>query len=539
MATCLGLFIQNNLIKYAKVSKENEDIKIDNYGIRFFEENLSQTIEKIVDETFSYTVPISVNISNEKYTNAEIFGLLSEADQKKSIKTEFEYFYNQMGKNRLTVDYRTVVSEGTKDKDKKNVLYVYSEKGDIAEKMQLLDKYKLTSLCPVALTISQLEQENNFIVINLEDRTEVTTVINNKPTNVDIIDIGMQEVLKNIASRENSIAKAYEICKNTTLYTESSQNLQTESNEYLEVIVPTIYKIIEQVKQVISKNDVDIKKIYLTGTGIVINNIDLYFQENFMDYKCEILTPYFVDKTSLKLNIKDYLEVNSAIALAIQGMNKKNKNISFVNKSEKLDKLFELLNSDVKKINKKEKNKKNLNIKIKSPVNLNLKDISYIRFAYGALCLLLIYVVSTTVIHNKITDKTEQAQEVIDDTIAKTENITKQTALIDYRTKDYQEILNQLEEANEEASAAYNSKNAIPNLLSQIMFAIPKEVQVLSIQNTSGKHIKIDVQASEYQYLGYLKSELQNRAILINVTSTSGTMVNNKIQVTIEGDLPY
>ena len=25
-----------------------------------------------------------------------------------------------------------------------------------------------------------------------------------------------------------------------------------------------------------------------------------------MDYKCEVLTPCFVDKTSLKLNIKDY-----------------------------------------------------------------------------------------------------------------------------------------------------------------------------------------------------------------------------------------
>ena len=30
MATCLGLFVQNNLIKYAKVSRENENIKIEN-----------------------------------------------------------------------------------------------------------------------------------------------------------------------------------------------------------------------------------------------------------------------------------------------------------------------------------------------------------------------------------------------------------------------------------------------------------------------------------------------------------------------------
>lgn len=538
MATCLGLFVQNNLIKYAKVSKENENIKIENYGIKFYEQDLPQAIEKIVNETFSYKTPISINISNEKYTNAEIFGLLSEADQKKSIKTEFEYFYNQAGKNRLTVEYRTVVSQNSKETDKKNVLYVYAEKGNIAEKMQALDNYRLTSLCSTALAIPQLQEEGNCIIVNIEDKTEVITVINNTPISVDVIDTGMEEILRNIAQKENSISKAYDICKNTTLYTESSQNLQTESNEYLEIIVPTIYKIMEQVKEIINKNDADINKIYLTGTGIIINNIDLYFQENFLDYKCEILSPYFVDKTSLKINIKDYLEVNSAIALAMQGMNKKSKDLSFVNKSEKWDKLLELLNSDVKSINKKQGGSKN--VKIKMPANLNVKDIDCIRFGYGTLSLLIIYITISAVLHGSINNKTLETQNVIDDTIAKTAAVTKQTTLINSRTNNYQEVLNQLKEADEQAMAASGSKNVIPNLLSQIMFAIPKEVQILSIENTNEKHIKIETQSSEYQYLGYFKAELQNRAILINVTSTSGTReTNNKIKVTIEGDLPY
>ena len=276
----------------------------------------------------------------------------------------------------------------------------------------------------------------------------------------------------------------------------------------------------------------------MTGTGIIINNIDLYFQENFLDYKCEILTPYFVDKTSLKLNIKDYLEVNSAIALGMQEINRKNKNISFVNKSEKWDKILDLLNTDVKSINKKTKGPKDN--KIKTAIKFDIKEINCIRFAYGTLCLLMIYVAITAVLHSKIEDKTTEAQEIIDDTVAKTENITKQTTLINSRANNYQEILNKLKEADEQASAAIGSKNAIPNLLSQIMFAIPKEVQILSIQNTNEKHIKIEAQSSEYQYLGYLKAELQNRAILINVTSTSGTRESNDmIKVTIEGDLPY
>lgn len=538
MSNCLGLFVQNNLIKYAKVSKENEDIKIENYGVKFYEGDLQETISKIIDETYSFRTGVSANITDEKYTNTTIFGLLSEADQKKSIKTEFDFFYNQAGKNRLTVEYKSIVTDSLADNDKKNVLYLYSEKGNIAEKIQLFDKYKLVNLGSTAVATAEIVQNEDCIIVNIEDRTEVTTVVNNNAFSVDVIELGMEEILKNIAQRENSISKAYEICKNTTLYTESSQNLQTEKSEYLELIVPTIYKIMEEVKKIIAKNNTEIKTIYLTGTGIVINNIDLYFQENLLDYKCEILTPYFIDKSNLKINIKDYMEVNSAVALALQGLNKKSRKAGFVNKTELWEKLSDVLNSDVKKLGNKQNQINSIRNRI--PIDFKIEEINCIRFAYSMFVLLGVYVAITSILHGNINKKIDETQAVIDDTVAKNTEITKQTTLINSRTNDYQEILTQLQEASEEAAALAGSKNAIPNLLSQIMFAVPKEVQILSVKNTNKKHITIEAQASEYQYLGYLKAELQNRAILVNVTTTSGTrQSNNMIKVTIEGDLPY
>ena len=110
MASCLGLFIQHNLIKYAKVSKENDTIKVENYGLKFIEDDLEKSVKQIIDETYSYKIPISINVDNEKYTSSEIFALLSEKDQNKSIKTEFEYFCNETSKNRLALDYRTIIS---------------------------------------------------------------------------------------------------------------------------------------------------------------------------------------------------------------------------------------------------------------------------------------------------------------------------------------------------------------------------------------------------------------------------------------------
>ena len=35
MQNCLGIYIENNLIKYAKVSKENNSIKVESFGVRF------------------------------------------------------------------------------------------------------------------------------------------------------------------------------------------------------------------------------------------------------------------------------------------------------------------------------------------------------------------------------------------------------------------------------------------------------------------------------------------------------------------------
>ena len=71
-----------------------------------------------------------------------------------------------------------------------------------------------------------------------------------------------------------------------------------------------------------------IDKVYLTGTLAVINNIDIYFQDALKNVPCEIVRPSFININS-KINIKDYIEVNSAISIALQGLDKKNTEINF------------------------------------------------------------------------------------------------------------------------------------------------------------------------------------------------------------------
>ena len=89
MTNCLGIYIEKNIIKYAKVSKEKESIKIDSFGVKFYD-RLDEAMEQIMAETDSYNIPISVNISNETYQYYNILSLLKAKEIEEVIKTEFE-----------------------------------------------------------------------------------------------------------------------------------------------------------------------------------------------------------------------------------------------------------------------------------------------------------------------------------------------------------------------------------------------------------------------------------------------------------------
>ena len=61
MPSCLGMYVQDNLIKYAKVSKDHDKIKVDSFGVKFYE-NINEAIKQVVEETYSYKTPISINL---------------------------------------------------------------------------------------------------------------------------------------------------------------------------------------------------------------------------------------------------------------------------------------------------------------------------------------------------------------------------------------------------------------------------------------------------------------------------------------------
>lgn len=536
---CLGLYIEEHLIKYAKVSKENDKIKVEAFGIKFYDK-LGNAIEQVIQETYSQKTPISVNLSEEMYNYFDMFSLLNKNDLQKAIKTEFESFCTDRGYNPNVFESRYALVENLSDKNKIRVIHIAENKIELNKRVQQLDGYKLTNVSPISVTIPDLldaTKVENSLIVNMEDKTTITTIIQNKIYNIDVLEEGSEQFLSKINLKENSYSKAYEICKNTTIYTSEGIDLQKEEVLYLEDIMPVLYNIVSAVMKIINSSTEKINKVYLTGTASLINNIDLYFQEYLNGIDCEILRPYFVESVK-DISIKDYIEVNSAISLAAMGIGEGIDGMNFKAKSF-ADKIPDWLKIDTNP-DKTPKEKKNSGGLLTWDLgqSLDKTEVNLIRTAVGLLLLFIIYSTFSIFLTKQIENKKNDAQEAITITNNQISLVNNDNEKVKSKTNSYTSMIAKLEEANKELAEKNRRKNEIPNLLNQIMSVVPENVQITSIDNTTDSHIVINAQSDRYEQLGYLKAKIKLDLILTNVISTAGQKDNNVVTVKIEGDLP-
>ena len=540
MASCLGLFIENNLIKYAKVSKEHEELKVEAFGIEFYDD-LDNAIKQIIDETFSYKIPISINLSDEMYTYFDVFSLLGKNYLPKVVKTEFDSYCTEKGYNPNVFETRYALVDNIDDKEKIRVINISANKLELNRRASQLDSYRLTTITPISMAITNianLADNENALIVNMEENTILTTVVDQKIYNVDIVDEGSIDILSKINSKENSYSKAYNACKNTTIYTSEGRELG-EDNGYLDDIMPTLNKIIEQVRSTIDSSLAKIKKVYLTGTLTSINNIDLLFQEFLPDVDCEILKPSFITLEGSEINIREYIEVNSAIALGLQGLEIGVTGMNF--KQKGLGDLFKFDIGGKSKTSGKASEKFNFDFKSLITPDFNTKltklEKNMIRVSVGLLLLIVIYSSLSAFLSSQINKKDNEVQGLIKKTEEQINLAKKDKEKIEKKTNEYNDMIKTLEELNNRISDINQSRNIIPNLLNQIMFVIPENVQITSIENTTDKHIVITAQSDKYEPLGYFKAKLNSDRILHNVVSDSGVSDGSVIKVTIEGDL--
>ena len=109
-----------------------------------------------------------------------MFAMLTNKDLSKALKTEFEIYCNDQGYNPNVFETRYVVSKNPEDKDILKIIHIAANKIELTKKMQVLEKYKLTNIVPISMTIANLietKPKENYLIVNIEDNTTVTTIL--------------------------------------------------------------------------------------------------------------------------------------------------------------------------------------------------------------------------------------------------------------------------------------------------------------------------------------------------------------------------
>lgn len=539
MQNSLGIYIEENIIKYAKVSKDKDTVKIENFGLKFYDD-ITEAIEQILQETYSYNLPKSINISNETYNYFDTFSSLSKKDMDRSIKTAFEIYCEDNNIRINSLESRYFLVENKEDPDRLKAVYISVPKAEITEKIRNIQSGKVSTATPIAVSISNLlnkQMDNDAIIINLENKTDITIIKDGQVAKIIKLENGIGKIINKLYDKLNSYSKAYEILKGTTLYTEIGKDLIDNVNsEYLEYIVPDLYNIVLEIKEVISSELVTINNVLISGMGASINNIDLYFNEYLESSTCEILKPYFVkDIPMTDISIKDYIEVNSAVCLALEGLGLGDKQINFT----KGHKGNEFASREKK-------------TKVKGDKNISFADLDFnfdsiekmlLRAIISVIIAIVIYIVFLQFIYKNLQDKAGQVENKITDIDNQITLINLDESKLKTKENNYVIKTNQLIASRDELTKKYKTLNKVPNLLTEMMHIIPKEVKLTSFKMPTDNIMEIEAESPYREQIGVFVMLLKKHKnstgeiAFSNIKSTTVEESIDKIKIKITGEL--
>ena len=320
MASALGIFIDRNIIKYAKLNGTKDKLKVESYGMKYGE-NHKELLKQIIEETNSSKNNVVINAAEIHYEETSIFSMLKKKDYDKAVEVAYEEIIDKQKLRPELLEYGYILSKNPADSEKLHVLLGIQEKGAMETRANLFGQnVMLYSQMPIGISISNIyESPLPALIVNIEEDTYITEIYDTEPIKVTRIVIGTKNIIDTINNEENSISKSYEVLRNMVLPTDDMDQISFEGNEYAPVIVSEVMKIVSEIKSVMKKRPGIYKKIYISGTGATISNLETFIEKLIDDVECDILRPAGIEGQK-KVAIKEYVDVNSAIALACEAL---------------------------------------------------------------------------------------------------------------------------------------------------------------------------------------------------------------------------
>ena len=120
MASALGIFIDRNIIKYAKLNGTKDKLKVESYGMKYGE-NHKELLKQIIEETNSSKNNVVINAAEIHYEETSIFSMLKKKDYDKAVEVAYEEIIDKQKLRPELLEYGYILSKNPADSE--NYMY--------------------------------------------------------------------------------------------------------------------------------------------------------------------------------------------------------------------------------------------------------------------------------------------------------------------------------------------------------------------------------------------------------------------------------
>jgi len=535
MEACLGIYLGDKIIKYAKLVRDDKSkrISLHSCGTKYVVGNKEVSIAEIINQTGSAGDSLCLNLTDYSRMQTEVLRQLGKTDIQNVIDLEVSDYATSRALNEKALEYRYIFMDSSVSIDNQTADIAITDKANISKLVENEKYQNLIGVYPQEYILPNMVQSNsNYLLVNVDEKTQIISVVGGRTKQITDIDISMKNILDSIAAQEGSYSKACDLCKNINVLSDESLSPDLER-----IIEPTIQDLLNRIKSKLDEMKIAYEKIYLNGLINLFINIDVLF-EQFFGITTEKIRPYFVNLDEVA-NISEVIEATDAISLAYEGLENFKPEANFVlNKNMKVA-LNGLFGKD--KSGKKSKipgGKRTVSVL----PNINLekieKSLLFANLTAGAV--LLGYVGYSAVYNAELTKMENSLAANINKLQQETAQIKADGSYITQNTNQYTTFNNYINETvqkiREGTIGKYTTYN-VANFMQKIAKYIPTNVQIETISSNDNKTVSIVAKSTSYAELGYFISQLKLQGVLENIR-TSNVSNGTVISVTIGGDLP-
>lgn len=532
MGACLGVYIGEKIIKYAKLEQDDRTKKLSlaSYGTKYISGNSVGEIQEIISQTGSANSALYVNLKDSFLIETEILKQLRSYDVESVVELEVSDNAVQKGLNDKLLEHRYTLVNSMVSPSNTHALIEVANKADVDKYVNNENLKKLEGIYPVEYVLNKITTKHeDYILINIDEETSLIFVSNNMPLTIKKLDINMKSILDSLAVQEGSYSKACDLCRTINVLSDERLDYKLES-----VIEPVIQDLLNRIKNTIEETNFKPNRIVLNGLINLFINIDMLF-EQFLGIDTEKLKPSFLGLDESLVNISEVIESNEAIALANEGLKGNMKSMNFA-------KGFVSENKSKLNVNFKEMFSKKDGKKVTVLPNIDLKKIekALLFTNLTAVSLLAGYGAFSAIYSNSMDKLSESIMANIATIQAETSKVSSDITHITQNRGQYDEyveninsIVSKIKEGKIGKYTTYN----VANFMQKIAKYIPTNVQLVSISSNDNKKVTVVAKSKSYAELGYFVSQLKLKGILENV-ATGDVEHGEYIKVTIGGELP-